>query len=243
MDDRCIARLLIAAAALLLPAMNVASPGTAMAAQPADVSAAGATTLEEIVVVATKYRTPLRDVAADVTTLTREELEETLTATLPDMFRFVPGVSHEGAGSRFGAEGISIRGIGGNRVALEIDGVPVSEQFAIGNFSHATRDFIDPALVGRVEILRGPASALYGSSALGGVVAVRTRGALAADLDAATAGDAGLVRHGRDDSSQPTGGMHWARADGGLALSLAGAHREGGAMESAAAEGDRKSTR
>jgi len=237
MDDRRTALLLIAAATLALLAMAFVSAGAAEAAQPTDRSGVDTAPLEEIVVVATKYRTALRDVAADVTAITRQDLEETLTATLPDMFRFVPGVSHEGAGSRFGAEGVSIRGIGGNRVALEIDGVPVSEQFAIGSFSHATRDFIDPALIGRVEILRGPASALYGSSALGGVVAVRTRGALAADLDAATAGDAGLVRHGRDDSSHLTGGMHWARADGGLALSVAGAHREGGAMESAAAEG------
>ncbi len=213
----------------------------------APASSARAAPLEEIVVVATRYRTPLRDVAADVTVITRAELDATLSTSLPDLFRFVPGVSHQGAGSRFGAEGVSIRGIGGNRVALEIDGVPVSEHFAIGSFSNATRDFIDPALVGRIEILRGPASALYGSSALGGVVAVRTRGAPSAamvadrdtdrDSDTGTGGEAGLVRHGRDDSSHLTGGLHWSKDDGALALSLAGAYRDGGAREAAGAAG------
>ena len=205
--------------------------------------------IDEIVVVASKYRTPLRDVAADVTVITHEELRDTLSTSLPDVFRYTPGVSHEGGGSRFGAEGVAIRGIGGNRVAIEVDGVPVSDHFSVGSFSNATRDFIDPALVGRIEVLRGPASAVYGSSALGGVVAVRTRGALAADLyddlhddsydgiGADTAADAAFVRHGRDDSSHLTGALHWTAADGGVSLSLAGAHREGGGMEPAGVDG------
>ena len=60
------------------------------------------------------------------------------------------------------------------RVALELDGVPLSQQFSIGNFSNATRDLVDVGLIQRIEVLHGPASALYGSSALGGVVSMTT---------------------------------------------------------------------
>lgn len=230
---------------LFATAGAVGAAGAAGAATASPDAPAVPETLEEIVVVASKYRTPLRDVAADVSVITHEELRETLSTSLPDVFRYTPGVSHEGGGSRFGAEGVAIRGIGGNRVALELDGVPVSDHFSVGSFSNATRDFIDPALVGRIEVLRGPASAVYGSSALGGVVAVRTRGALAADLNggigdgigADTAADAAWVRHGRDDSSHLTGALRWSGADGAVSLSLAGAHREGGALEPAGLDG------
>ena len=67
-----------------------------------------------------------------------------------------------------------VRAIGGNRVAILVDGVPLADQFDTGSFSNATRDFIDAGLVQDIEVLHGPASALYGSSAIGGVVAVRT---------------------------------------------------------------------
>ena len=60
-------------------------------------------------------------------------------------------------------------------VNIEIDGVPVADGFSIGSFSRAGRDAIDPELLERVDVLRGPASTLYGSDALAGVVAYRTR--------------------------------------------------------------------
>src|SRR5690606_15118636 len=55
------------------------------------------------------------------------------------------------------------------------DGVPVSDAFEIGNFSNANRNFVDLDTLKRVEVVRGPSSALYGSDALGGVVAFVTR--------------------------------------------------------------------
>ena len=133
-----------------------------------------ALSFDEIVVVATKRATSIRDVAADVTVLRSADLRATMTTSLEDTFRYIPGVTHQSSGSRFGTEGITIRGIGGNRIALELDGVPLSDQFDIGNFSNATRDFADAGLLGQVEVMRGPASALYGGSALGGVVAMST---------------------------------------------------------------------
>ncbi len=133
-----------------------------------------AATIDQIVVVAHKDERALRDIAANVTVVSRAQLGDELAVSVADVFRYVPGIDHEAAGTRFGAEGLNIRGIGGNRVAIVVDGVPLSDHFDVGSFSNATRDFIDAGLIETIEILHGPASALYGSAAIGGVVAVQT---------------------------------------------------------------------
>ena len=130
--------------------------------------------LDQVVVVANKDERSIREIAANVTVLSRAGLNNDLATSMADVFRYVPGVDYEAGGTRFGTEGINIRGIGGNRVAILVDGVPLTDQFDTGSFSNATRDFIDAGLVQSIEVLHGPASALYGSSAIGGVVAVRT---------------------------------------------------------------------
>jgi hemoglobin/transferrin/lactoferrin receptor protein len=130
--------------------------------------------IDQIVVVAHKDERSVREIAANVTVVSRADLNAELATSMGDVFRYIPGVDYEAAGTRFGTEGINIRGIGGNRVAILVDGVPLSDQFDSGSFSNATRDFIDAGLVQNIEVLHGPASALYGSSAIGGVVAVRT---------------------------------------------------------------------
>ena len=93
---------------------------------------------DQIVVVAHKDERSIREIAANVTIISGASLKDELATSLSDVFRYVPGVDYEAAGSRFGAEGISIRGIGGNRVAILIDGVPLSDQFDVGSFSNAT---------------------------------------------------------------------------------------------------------
>lgn len=135
---------------------------------------AAAEVVDEIVVVANKHERSIRKVAANVTVVSRQDLDAELATSLADVLRYTPGIDYESSGSRFGTEGVNIRGIGGNRVAMLLDGVPLSDQFDVGSFSNATRDFIDAGFVRGVEILHGPASALYGSSAIGGVVAIRT---------------------------------------------------------------------
>ncbi len=130
--------------------------------------------IDQVVVVAHKDARSIRDIAANVTVVTRADLDDQLATSINDVLRYLPGIDYEGAGTRFGTEGINIRGIGGNRVAIVVDGVPLSDHFAVGSFSNATRDFVDAGLIQTVEVLHGPASALYGSSAIGGVVAIRT---------------------------------------------------------------------
>ncbi len=130
--------------------------------------------VEEIVVVAHKHARARRDVAATVSTFAGDDMRFELASSVADVFRYAPGIDFETAGARFGSESINIRGISGNRVAVLVDGVPISDQFDVGNFSNATRDLVSAGFVDQVEVLHGPASALYGSSAIGGVVAMRT---------------------------------------------------------------------
>ncbi|MGI9271695.1 MAG: TonB-dependent receptor domain-containing protein [Woeseiaceae bacterium] len=136
--------------------------------------AATVDTIDQIVVVAHKDERSIREIAANVTVVSRADLNDQLATSVNDVLRYLPGIDYEAAGTRFGTEGINIRGVGGNRVAIVVDGVPLSDHFDVGSFSNATRDFIDAGLIQNVEVLHGPASALYGSSAIGGVVAVTT---------------------------------------------------------------------
>jgi hemoglobin/transferrin/lactoferrin receptor protein len=158
--------------AMLFSGFGVIASGVGQAQQ--SEAQSGVEPIDQIVVVAHKDERSIRDIAANVTVLSRAELNDELATSINDVFRYVPGVDYEAAGTRFGTEGINIRGIGGNRVAIVVDGVPLSDHFDVGSFSNATRDFIDAGLIQHIEVLHGPASALYGSSAIGGVVAVRT---------------------------------------------------------------------
>lgn len=131
--------------------------------------------LDRVVVVASKVTEPAAQVVGTVSELDRESIERRQVQTIADLVRYEPGVDALGDAARFGWQGFSIHGLDGNRVGMEIDGVPVAEGFAVGQFASAGRDLVDIEAVQRVEILRGPASTLYGSDALAGIVAWRTR--------------------------------------------------------------------
>lgn len=130
--------------------------------------------LEEIVVVASKIPRPLADVAAQVTVIDAGDIKRQMVEDLDGLTAYQPGLDVEVSGSRFGMTGVNIRGIGGNRVEIEHDGIPVRDRFAVGAFSDGGRALVETDRIKRVEVLHGPASALYGSNALGGVVAITT---------------------------------------------------------------------
>jgi hemoglobin/transferrin/lactoferrin receptor protein len=191
-------------------------------------------TIDEIVVVAHKVERSVRDIAANVTVMSREDLSSNLAVTVTDVFRYTPGIDYEASGSRFGTEGINIRGIGGNRVAMLVDGVPLSDQFDVGSFSNATRDFINAGLIERIEVLHGPASALYGSSAIGGVVAVRTPDPVDLLGNGRHGGDATLIWRGADESTHGTGLVAFGDASRGVLVG--GSLRSGHELKSAAVD-------
>ncbi|MCY4156194.1 MAG: TonB-dependent hemoglobin/transferrin/lactoferrin family receptor [Gammaproteobacteria bacterium] len=147
----------------------------ALAPAQASVQQTESNELETITVVATRTERALEELAATVSVKTAEEMERELAQDIADLVRFEPGVSVGGTGSRFGLNGFNIRGIGGNRVLTLVDGVRVAEEFSFGPFLSARRDFVDIDSLSRVEIARGPISSLYGSDALGGVVALSTK--------------------------------------------------------------------
>lgn len=130
--------------------------------------------LDELVVVANKQARPIQEVVGTVSVFTAEELEQTQSFDISDALRYEGNIHMEHAGNRFGTTGINIRGMGENRVAILVDGVPIADQFDIGSYSQASALFPDVALIQSIEILNGPASTLYGSDALGGVVSIQT---------------------------------------------------------------------
>jgi hemoglobin/transferrin/lactoferrin receptor protein len=190
-----------------------------------------AETIDEIVVVASKSARSLRDVAARVTIVDNESLAATLAVSGSDIFRYTPGVDSEESASRFGYEGVSIRGIGGNRVALLLDGIPLPDQFAVGSFSNATRDFLNAGLVERIEVLHGPASALYGSNAIGGVVATLTPNPATITGGRSSGGKLEYLRQDADGSDHGVGVLAMQGAQTGALLG--GSYRDGAQMSAA----------
>lgn len=130
--------------------------------------------LDPITVVAHRQPRQLSEVAGTVTIIGEERLSRDMVFDAGDLVRYEPGVEIDGGGTRFGYSGFRIRGIGGNRTAVVIDNVPAADQFEVGNFANTGRGLLELGLARRVEILRGPASTLYGSKALGGVVSIST---------------------------------------------------------------------
>lgn len=130
--------------------------------------------LDPLVVVASKTPRPLSDVAAQVTLIDIEDIRRGMVEDPDGLLKYEPGLELETAGTRFSASSVNIRGIAGNRVDIEIDGVPVRNGFAIGAYSNGGRTLVETDRVKRVEVLYGPASVMYGSNALGGVVAITT---------------------------------------------------------------------
>ena len=134
----------------------------------------------EVVVTGTRNATDIRHLSQTVSVVNRNRLEQAmqpsllpvLTEQVPGLFTTSRGVMGYGV-SNGAAGGISLRGLsGGNaRLMVLIDGHP---QYA-GIFGHPISDAYQTLLADRVEVLRGPASVLYGSNAMGGVVNIVTR--------------------------------------------------------------------
>jgi len=148
----------------------------AAAAAPATTPPPAGEAIDVITVEAAKMPVPANELTNRVTLIDSERMEREVAQNIDDLVRYEPGVDVVDQGSRFGLSGISIRGIGGNRVKIEVDGVPTADAFSIGSFSNASRDFVDVDSLKQVEIIRGPSSAMFGSDALGGVVSFVTRG-------------------------------------------------------------------
>ena len=136
--------------------------------------------IDEVVVTGARQETDVRHLSQTVSVVGRAEIEHSLQPSLlPVLTEQVPGLfvtsrGVMGYGVSNGAAGsISLRGLSGGtaRLMVLIDGHP---QYA-GIFGHPIADAYQSFLAERVEVLRGPASELYGSNAMGGVINIVTR--------------------------------------------------------------------
>jgi vitamin B12 transporter len=127
--------------------------------------------LEPMVVTATRTLTRLSQVLADVTIITREEVERQGAGDLGQLLSRQPGIEIDRTGGPGSTTGVFIRGGDSRFTAVLIDGVRVDSQSTGG----APWGAIPLSVIDRVEIVRGPLSALYGSDAVSGVVQIFTR--------------------------------------------------------------------
>lgn len=169
----------LAIASLANAETAVESSASNSANSPAVAAASSAKTAHEfqrVQVTATRGARALSDVPSTVDVIDREQLDDRLIRDIKDLVRYEPGVSVTSTSGRFNAlSGFRIRGLDGNRVLIQTDGIPVSDNFGFGSYLSANRNFVDLDTLKQVEIVRGPASSLYGSDALGGVVAFVTK--------------------------------------------------------------------
>lgn len=182
-----------------------------------------ATTVRELTITATRAPTPVADAPATVSVITDDEIAAILATDIKDLIRYEPGVSVPrgparfgaalGATGRDGASGFNIRGLEGNRVLIQTDGVRLPDAYAYGPSAFGRGDLADLDLLKAVEILRGPASALYGSDGVAGAVSFLTRD------------PADLIRPGGSFGARARAA--WASADRSWSESLVLAGRQG----------------
>lgn len=139
---------------------------------------------DTVTVTATRSPVATEDAPATVSVIDEAQIADELVTDIKELVRFEPGVSVTRQPTRFGAalgttgragnEGFNIRGMGGNRVLIQVDGVRVPDGFSFGAQGVGRGDYVDLGLIKSVEILRGPASALYGSDGVAGAVSFTT---------------------------------------------------------------------
>lgn len=151
---------------------------------------------EAIVVTGSLEPVPAEEAGVSATIFGEETIEALALPMTADLLRLTPGVSVSTSGSRGTTTELRIRGSEANHTLLFVDGIRFNDPAAgnTGRFELLTNDALS-----RVELVRGPQSALWGSDALGGVVAIETADATR------TTGISALAEYGSLDSSRVSG--------------------------------------
>jgi vitamin B12 transporter len=187
-----------------------------------DVMSAGAEEtvgqVSEVVVSASRVPLPAEEVGSAVTVIFAEEIERKQVRFVSDVLREVPGVAVSRSGTVGSFTQVRIRGAEANQTLVIIDGIEVNDpsggsEFDFGNLLAAD--------IERIEVLRGPQSALYGSDAIGGVINIITkkgRGPVAARLSL----EGGSFRTGQASASLRGGGDWYHFSLGGTGFTTDG---------------------
>ena len=124
----------------------------------------------DVYVTATRVEKELQQVPMSVTVMTAEDVQRSGARTVGELLEDVPGVQIQNDGSQ-GLKRVSIRGEDAFRTLVLIDGQKISEHKSMSG----SPMLIDASRIERIEVIKGPASVLYGSDAIGGVVNIITK--------------------------------------------------------------------
>ncbi|HSX93209.1 MAG TPA: TonB-dependent hemoglobin/transferrin/lactoferrin family receptor [Hydrogenophaga sp.] len=198
-------------------ALLAAAPALAQTPTSGATTTASAGSLKPVVISGSRSERALDDVPARIDVIEGEALDPTRAQDIRELVRELPNVEVRRAPQRFGAvtgstgrdgnAGFNIRGLDGNRVLLTVDGIRMPRELNNQVFGAAAfgRDYYDLGLISRVEILRGAASALYGSDGLAGMVSMTTTAPKDLLKDGQTFGGRVGVRTDTEDESVGTG--------------------------------------
>ncbi|MEX5385022.1 TonB-dependent vitamin B12 receptor BtuB [Cronobacter muytjensii] len=126
---------------------------------------------DSLVVTANRFQQPVNTVLAPVTVVTRNDIERWQSRSLTDVMRRLPGVDVSQNGGMGQASSLFIRGTSSSHVLILVDGIRLNQAGVSGS---SDLNQFPVAMVQRVEYIRGPRSAVYGSDAIGGVVNIIT---------------------------------------------------------------------
>lgn len=126
---------------------------------------------EPVIVTATRTAQTVDDSLASVQVITADDIRQSQARDVAELLRFEAGIEVARSGGPGQQTSVFLRGTESNHTLLLIDGVKVNN----GTDGAAAWQNIDPAMIERIEIVRGPMSSLYGSEAIGGVIQIFTR--------------------------------------------------------------------
>lgn len=133
--------------------------------------------LDDVVVSATRTEIPVADAPQSVTVISQEEIMASPFERVEDILRFNAGIyntSHYGVQTGGIMSHLNMRGTGRNRLLMLLDGVPLNDNFN-NSIAWVAWGLIPKETIQRIEIVRGPSSASYGSEGLGGVINIITK--------------------------------------------------------------------
>ena len=139
-----------------------------------DVVSGNPNTSEYVVVGATRIPTPISEVASSVTVITAADIEARQQRSLPDVLRSVPGLNIVQTGGAGGQTALFLRGTNANHTKVLLDGIDMADPSTPSGAIDISKLLAGD--IAKVEVLRGPQGALYGSDAIGGVVNIITKG-------------------------------------------------------------------
>lgn len=151
-------------------AISGLSAAVALALSAGTVSAEDVLQTETVHVTASRVEQELMEVPMSVSVITSKDIEKSGAKTVGDLLSDIPGVEIKNDGGQ-GIDRVKIRGEDAFRTLVMIDGQKVAEHKSMSG----APILIDPSMIERIEVIKGPASVLYGSDAIGGAINIITK--------------------------------------------------------------------